>query len=381
MTAPQTSERVETGTHNARFLPILTFRGDDLLLGAETRIGSATRALFLGLQDREALDEDRVAALLASAYGHAIEPSQMRYVRTALRKHSDGETALALVNLALANFKRLDDVDDSAWRLGAAERLLAAGMSPGELLTAIGLASSGETDIDRAYNPEQPRVPAGNGRESGRWGAGHDDQIIGSPAVTSHPSGGVHIADNSDNWAPIGRELVDSSLDIAPGRAHAKLAAQALNQGNYTRSAIYEAMAFLDAAVAILTLGASEELTTAARKAAQLAANAEIGKAAEAALEAKLAKSGVEVGSQITLETKSGVRVRPDFLTRDPETGAIGCIECKASDSAGLTINQRTGYPEIRTSGATVVGAGKPGFPGGTRLPPTDVEIVRNPKE
>lgn len=174
---------------------------------------------------------------------------------------------------------------------------------------------------------------------------------------------------------------MDSSLDIVPGGAYATLAAQALHQGNYTRSAIYEAMACLDAAVAILTLGTSEELTATARKAAQLAANAEIGKAAEAALEAKLAKSGVEVGSQITLETKSGVKVRPDFLTRDPETGAIGCIECKASDSAGLTVNQRTGYPEIRTSGATVVGVGKPGFPGGTRLPPTDVEIVRNPKE
>lgn len=35
--------------------------------------------------------------------------------------------------------------------------------------------------------------------------------------------------------------------------------------------------------------------------------------------------------------------------------------------------------PEIEASGAVVVGLGEPAFPGGTRIPPTKVEIVRPP--
>jgi hypothetical protein len=62
-------------------------------------------------------------------------------------------------------------------------------------------------------------------------------------------------------------------------------------------------------------------------------------------------------------------------------TPMISRRECKASETAPLTPNQAAAFPEIESRGATIVGAGKPGFPGGTRLPPTRVEIIRNPKE
>ena len=39
--------------------------------------------------------------------------------------------------------------------------------------------------------------------------------------------------------------------------------------------------------------------------------------------------------------------------------------------------NQKLGFPEIEKTGATVVGKGKPGFTGGTRIPPTRVDIIR----
>ncbi|MEC8230703.1 MAG: pyocin, partial [Pseudomonadota bacterium] len=39
--------------------------------------------------------------------------------------------------------------------------------------------------------------------------------------------------------------------------------------------------------------------------------------------------------------------------------------------------NQRAAFPEIQQTGGVVVGKGKPGFPGGTRIPPTKVNIVR----
>jgi len=32
-------------------------------------------------------------------------------------------------------------------------------------------------------------------------------------------------------------------------------------------------------------------------------------------------------------------------------------------------------FPEIGQTGGTIVGRGKPGFPGGTRVPPTEVQI------
>ncbi|MEQ5401062.1 hypothetical protein ABN303_10220 [Providencia rettgeri] len=46
-----------------------------------------------------------------------------------------------------------------------------------------------------------------------------------------------------------------------------------------------------------------------------------------------------------------------------------------------LTDNQKTGYPDLEKNGGIIVGEGKPGFEGGTKLPPTKVEIVRPEKE
>ncbi|AUG01695.1 hypothetical protein CXQ81_14125 [Pseudomonas sp. 09C 129] len=59
------------------------------------------------------------------------------------------------------------------------------------------------------------------------------------------------------------------------------------------------------------------------------------------------------------------------------EAGEISCVECKSSEIAPLTKNQKKAFPEIEKTGATVVGKGKPGFPGGTTIPPTRVEIIR----
>jgi filamentous hemagglutinin len=90
-----------------------------------------------------------------------------------------------------------------------------------------------------------------------------------------------------------------------------------------------------------------------------------------------LEREEIGIASQLTLETPTGKRTRMDFVTRDPTSDQIRCIECKASETARLTARQRETFPEIETSGATVKGAGKPGFPGGTVLPPTNVEIIR----
>jgi hypothetical protein len=83
-----------------------------------------------------------------------------------------------------------------------------------------------------------------------------------------------------------------------------------------------------------------------------------------------------ESGQQLTVKTDSGTRTRLDMIGRD-KNGDINCVECKASDTAPLTRNQKRAFPEIERSGGTIVGKGKPGFPGGTVIPPTRVDIVR----
>jgi hypothetical protein len=57
--------------------------------------------------------------------------------------------------------------------------------------------------------------------------------------------------------------------------------------------------------------------------------------------------------------------------------GQIGLTEAKSSQTARLTPNQAKAFPKIEQTGATVKGVGKPGFPGGTQIPPTKVDIVR----
>jgi filamentous hemagglutinin len=85
-----------------------------------------------------------------------------------------------------------------------------------------------------------------------------------------------------------------------------------------------------------------------------------------------------QVGQQITIKTSDGTRSRVDIMTRDNQ-GTIGCIECKASDDAPLTKNQAIAFPLLESQGAVIVGKGKPGFEGGTVIPPTKVQIVRPP--
>lgn len=105
-------------------------------------------------------------------------------------------------------------------------------------------------------------------------------------------------------------------------------------------------------------------------------ANKAAGDAFEAKIKIQLEKTDPEVVQQVTIKTQSGTRTRVDFLSRD-SAGAIKCTECKASDTARLTKNQKKAFPEIEQSGGVVVGKGKPGFPGGTEIPPMNVDIVR----
>jgi DnaJ-class molecular chaperone len=107
-----------------------------------------------------------------------------------------------------------------------------------------------------------------------------------------------------------------------------------------------------------------------------LQANKAAGDAFEKRVKGQLQKTQSGVVEQVTLKTESGVKTRMDIIGRDAN-GNIVCTECKGSATAPLTPNQKIAFPEIQQSGATVAGRGKPGFPGGTKIPPTKVDIVR----
>ncbi|AJO77111.1 S-type pyocin domain-containing protein [Pseudomonas sp. MRSN 12121] len=108
----------------------------------------------------------------------------------------------------------------------------------------------------------------------------------------------------------------------------------------------------------------------------QLENNKKQGKAFEDASYDKYSETRPEAVREVTVKTDSGVKTRIDMMGRDTD-GEISCVECKSSDTAPLTKNQKAAFPEIEKTGATVVGKGKPGFPGGTKIPPTRIEILR----
>ncbi len=108
----------------------------------------------------------------------------------------------------------------------------------------------------------------------------------------------------------------------------------------------------------------------------QLEENKKQGKAFEDESFSEYSKTKPEAAREVTVKTDSGVKTRIDMMGRDTD-GEISCVECKSSETAPLTKNQKAAFPEIEKAGATIVGKGKPGFPGGTKIPPTRVEILR----
>jgi hypothetical protein len=108
--------------------------------------------------------------------------------------------------------------------------------------------------------------------------------------------------------------------------------------------------------------------------------NRERGKALENETVEELRKDSTNIQQEVTVKTESGTKTRLDIV-REKSDGTIECVECKSSETAPLTKNQKKAFPEIEQTGATVVGKGKPGFEGGSSIPPTKVKIVRPHKE
>ena len=81
----------------------------------------------------------------------------------------DGERFRAQMHLSYARLPPL--TEEQAFALCAADELLKEGMTPRALMKGLGLDPAALDGLEK-YNPDQPRVPAGSGRASGRWGSG-----------------------------------------------------------------------------------------------------------------------------------------------------------------------------------------------------------------
>ena len=130
-------------------------------------------------------DRQRTCALLAVVYGQIISPDVFRHIAGASEQWRRGDKVLAHIRLAFARLPRLKDRGD-AYRLFVAETLLERGLSPRALMLALGFDPTA-SNLSK-YDPDQPRVPAGSGSNSGQWTSGQaNSQAAGSASVTSRP--------------------------------------------------------------------------------------------------------------------------------------------------------------------------------------------------
>ncbi len=152
-----------------------------ITLGAGTVIAHAQRAG----------DTLRIFAKLAATFGCAVEPASAVKVLGVLEKASElwrqGEKCLAQIHLSHVRLPPLEERE--AFALFATDALISSGVSSCALLAGLGVDPAYLGQFEK-YNPDQPRVPAGNGRESGRWGSGGGGsakpiELIGHDAVLS----------------------------------------------------------------------------------------------------------------------------------------------------------------------------------------------------
>ncbi len=136
---------------------------EGVVLGAHT-------VLAKRLQDGAlASDDARVFTLLSVAYGTPVDPSVVGAIRRASKHARAGDECMASMHVALAPLPRLADPSSAARRLFIADGLMDGGVSPRDIWIALDFDPAPLDALEKDYNQNQPRVPAGSGRISGEW--------------------------------------------------------------------------------------------------------------------------------------------------------------------------------------------------------------------
>ena len=148
----------------------MAFRDHGLVLGAgvvlaPAETGAEGRSLSLEGQ------EIRLLALLSAAHGRLVGTEVLDHIRRGAQRWCEGDESLAAIHLALTPLGKLAE-PKAAQRLFLADLLMEAGTKPEMIPVALGLGAPNWGSALKFYNPDQPRVAAGNGRVSGQWTRG-----------------------------------------------------------------------------------------------------------------------------------------------------------------------------------------------------------------
>jgi hypothetical protein len=190
------------------------FTADGLVLGAGTVLAKA------GDDGGWLTDEEaRLSALLRVAYGRPIGVESVAHLQAATARWRQGDRSRAALHLALSRCGPLAQPTEVARRLFMADGLMRAGVAPEAIVEALD-GQAGAGDDAAKYNPEQPRVPAGSGRASGRWTSGGG----GAAGTGAHPPtlrlpAGVAAAAAASEAGAAGIDLGALSAEVLAGVA------------------------------------------------------------------------------------------------------------------------------------------------------------------
>jgi hypothetical protein len=148
-------------------------------------------------------EEARLLSLLTAAYREPLAGGVIEKIRRAGEFWRAGEKALAQIHLAFLGLPKIDETD--AYRLFLAGTALEKGASPSDLMKALGFPRAAR-DIEK-YWEDQPRVPAGSGRESGEWTTGDG----ASGANVSRPKHQIIMSDANPTGIVAGAQYAQAS--------------------------------------------------------------------------------------------------------------------------------------------------------------------------
>ena len=186
---------------NASFFSRTVALSDDgLILGDQTRL-----ARFAEGTSRLTIDAERVTGLIATALHRQPSERDLSAIETAAIHWQRGDKALANLRLVFAGLPQLEAPQD-VYRLKAAELLFDAGLTASDLATQLGKDEPGLGKHD----PDQPRVPAGSGRTSGRW----TDGLWGRFSAWLDEEVPVYDQDTGDEVGTQSRAIATNPLTI-----------------------------------------------------------------------------------------------------------------------------------------------------------------------
>lgn len=195
-----------------------------LMIGAGTLLMRMRKHRFGLPQLAMAEDLERALALYCVAFEQSPSLQFLRHLASA-SGHWSHDKALANLRLVFAQLPRLTKECD-AWRLYLAAALLDEGFPPGCLLSELDFAAF---DFQK-YDPDQLRVPAGSGRQSGEWGSpgGSANTPKAPSSRTTRSSSGTVSGDAESNqnsvsaardFGGVGTRVAESFLEDIPPEA------------------------------------------------------------------------------------------------------------------------------------------------------------------